>query len=250
VADAREWLTECFPDTNFVVHLYSQFDFEDCASGWWRAQLMKLLSDQIIDADHWWLIDGDVIFDNCFAIDGVTPYTKFSPGLDSPVARLHANYVKNLLSIDQVHLTANGKYVATSPVPFRAVDRGLLRGLRATVENKYQKDFLKLHLDWFRDQTIIAFEDPPQRMIMTEWELIECYRHFVQGTDFKLVDYGSGYDINVNTGMLKDTALYRHSYRRDTAIPREWWAKHRLDIPEDIWQKARDWQVTCEPSRA
>lgn len=249
VGDIKSWLKHCFPDIKFRFHLYSEFDFEDCASGWWRAQLVKLLSDRVISSDRWWLIDGDVIFDNSVKIDGVTPYTRFTPGLDSVVAKLHTNYVKTLLGIERTHLQVASKYVATSPVPFRAVDRILLDGARSHVENIHQHDFLKLHLQWFRDQTIIAYEDPPTRMIMTEWELLECYRHHVQGTDFKLVDYGSGYDIYTNTSMLSDSALFRHSYKRDTGIMREWWAQQAISIPNDLWQKSCQWQIANEPHR-
>ena len=143
-------------------------------------------------------------------------------GKDSVIAQLHANYVKRLLKIDQGYLTVKGEYVATSPVPFRVLSRTMLTGLRNLVESNYQGDFLKLHLQWFRDQTIIAYEDPPTRMIMTEWELIEGYRHYVLKESLPMIEVGSGYPIDKQIEYwFPEPVVYKHSYQRDSMIGKE-----------------------------
>lgn len=242
VDDLQAWLTQQFPDQELEFLPYSRLDFQDCASGWWRAQLIKLHSDVLLpDWHEWLLVDGDVIFERWRAIKGVTPYTSSTPGKDTPVAILHQNYVKNLLGIDQGHLEVNGQYVATSPVPFRVLDRDLLRGLRSHVESRFGSTLMDLHLRWFRDQTIIAYEDPPQRMIMTEWELIECYRRYVCHHDGDFLQAGSGYPLDLDLDSLRDPVLYRHSYLRDSDIALEWF-EHRLGaVPDHLWQHITDW---------
>lgn len=239
--DLTQWITQNFPLVEFGYRAYSELDFQDCASGWWRAQLVKIYSDRFMQGDRWFLVDGDVIFDRVADFHRVTPYTRCILGIDSPVAVLHQNYVSRCLGITCNHLTVDGSYVATSPVPFRMIDRQFLGDLRAHVERLHGRDFLGLHLEWFRTQEIIAFEDPPQRMIMSEWELMECFRHYVQHDKYALMDMGSGYAIDKNTAQVPDTVVFRHSYRRDAQVDRAWFESQELAISDQLWQRAVTW---------
>lgn len=241
VEDLKAWLGNCFPNVRLEYTPYSQIDFQDCASGWWRAQLIKLHVDTLLSGNKWLLVDGDIIFERIADLDNVTPYTSRTPGQSSPVAVLHSNYVKNLLGIDQGHLEVHGKYVATSPVPFRVVDRTLLQDIRSRAEAQHQQNFLKLHLQWFRDQSIIAFEDPPQRMIMSEWELIECYRHYVTHEPCQFLELGSGYSIDMNITSFMDPVLYKHSYKRDAQVGKAWFDQEFQVIPQQLWDQAEQW---------
>jgi hypothetical protein len=241
VGDLKTWLASCFPNIKLEYTTYSQIDFQDCASGWWRAQLIKLHVDTLLSGDKWLLVDGDIIFERVADLDGITPYTSRTHGGADPIAVLHSNYVKNLLGISQGHLEVHGGYVATSPVPFRVVDRTLLQGIRNRAEAQHQQNFLKLHLQWFRDQSIIAFEDPPQRMIMSEWELIECYRHYVTNEPCKFMELGSGYNIDMDITSFMDPVLYKHSYKRDSQVGKSWFDQKFQTIPQQLWDQAEYW---------
>lgn len=248
--DFCEWAVRSMPYTQLKFYRYSELGFQDCPSGWWRAQLVKLHVDYFLESDCWFVVDGDIIFDRISTdLIDITPYTRWHDGSTSVVATLHSNYVRRLLGTEQGHLTVGEKYVATSPVPFRVLDRSLLQGLRSHVENRYQKTFMNLHLDWFRDQTIIAYEDPPTKMIMSEWELIECYRHYVVGSNFPLVDVGSGYGIYKHTSLLNDSILYRHSYMRDANVSLDWFRAQGLTIPQSLWDKIINWTQQYERDR-
>ena len=253
VDDVEHWLTGYFQNTlsisqrpELIFKKYSELNLATCTSGWWRAQLVKLYCDQILDIDKVFLVDGDIVFDKLSdinALEHTIPYTQRTPGQISSVAVLHQNYVKRLLGIDQGFLTANEKYVATSPVPFRVVTKNVLNGLRQHVEQRYQKSFLQLHLDWFADQTIIGYEDPPTRMIMTEWELIECYRRHVLGLSLSMIDLGSGYPIEQNTSTCSELVVYKHSYKRDFAIGRSWFESRLGLLPDSLWSSIELWTL-------
>ena len=248
--DLSLWLASCFPNTTFIFKLYSELDFEDCPAGWWRAQLIKLYSDKFIDGDEWLLIDGDIVFERVTPLKNITPYTCRTMGQDSAVAQLHANYVKRLLGIEQGHLTVNGEYVATSPVPFRVLSRTMLQGLRDLTESNHQGNLLKLHLQWFRDQTIIAYEDPPTRMIMSEWELIEGYRHYVLKEQLPMIEVGSGYPIDKQIdGWFPEPVVYKHSYQRELSIGKELFERQIGFIPNELWNTAAHWQTEYERNK-
>lgn len=248
-ADLQSWLDGQFPKVSIIYKKYSSLDFQNCASGWWRAQLVKLYIDTLLPGTEIFLVDGDVIFDRWAELKNVTPYTLRTPGLQSPVATLHANYVKTVLGIDQGHLSNNGNYIATSPVPFRRLSALTLQALRTHVETIHQKNFLQLHLDWFQDQSIIGFEDPPTRMIMSEWELIECYKTYVQQIPLQLIELGSGYAIDQNTVNCPEPVIYKHSYQRDVSIGKSWFDSVLGKIPTDLWNSAEAWATAHEPGR-
>lgn len=239
------------PITNFRIHRFSQIEsLKGCVSGWWRQQLIKFYIDTILPGNKWFIVDGDVIFDTRCIIEGVTPISVRANLESTPLAQLTANYVKNTLAVEQGHMVYQGQYALTNPIPFRLLTRELLTGLRAHVEKVHQKDFLQLHLDWFDDQTIIAFEDPPTKMIMTEWELIEGYRHFVLKQPLPLLNIGSGYPIYTHTNAIdNDGGIYRHGYKRDTSMDREWFEQQGLPIPDKIWNDSIAWKQAIEPDR-
>lgn len=249
--DFENYLRDELPALDFQLFFTSDLTgFADCASGWWRQQLVKLTLDLIIDGDEWFVVDGDVVFDSHCDIKSVTPISRRTLGPHSPIAVLGTNYVKNLLGTEQGNLTVNGEYVLTNPVPFRWLSKELLQALRKHVEQRYCKDFTQLHLDWFRDQTIIAYEDPPVKMIMTEWELIECFRHFVLKHQWPLLEIGSGYPLYMNTSaLINHGGLFRHGYMRDASIDLDWLKCQNITVPDDVWATCQEWQRDQEPWR-
>lgn len=238
------------PDIELTLRNFSEIPaLYRCLSGWWRQQLIKLLIDTMMPDDQWFVIDGDVIFESRCDYIGITPISRRGD-TSTPVAQLTENYVKRLLGVEPGFLESGGQRVGTSPIPFRYLDRELLTNLRRHVESKFNKDFLSLHLDWFLDQTIIAYEDPPTRMIMSEWELIEVFQHRVLCKSLPLIDMGSGYPLDVPFSQSwPATNVFRHAYMRDIQIESSWFAQNDLEVWPEIWQRSRDWIQYNEPHK-
>lgn len=221
-----------------------------CVAGWWRQQLVKFTVDQILDDDQWFVVDGDVIFDSRCEIWHHVPVTR-THDETANFSKMCLNYVRNLLGITQGCLDMDGYPVVSSPVPFRYLDRIFLQSLRQHVESRFGKDFVRLHLDWFADQTIVADINPPDRMVMSEWELMECYRRYVQGIEWPFQVTGSGYSIDIDTAdKQQGKNLFRHSYQRDSEIGLAWFRDHAVNVTDDVWAKSLAWyhaQPTSAP---
>lgn len=223
-------------------HLVSQSGLiQQCVAGWWRQQLIKLTLDQTVPGDHWFVVDGDTVFESRCEIRSCIPITcQYDP--ESNFSKMSRNYVQTLLGIDDGSLRLDTKLVCTNAIPFRYLDTSILTSLRQSVETRFNKNFVQLHLDWFADQTIVADWNPPTRMVMSEWELIECYKHYVLHSDEPMVDIGSGYRDDVaDCDVAQTENVFRHSYRRDTQIVQTWFEQRGLVVPHDTWHKASAW---------
>lgn len=246
--DVERYLDRLFPDIKF--DFYRNSDREPvtrCVAGWWRQQLVKLTLDEILPDDAWFVVDGDVIFCSRCEVRDLLPVTRHAD-ITSGFAQMSANYVSRLLAVDHGYIQWDGRRVGTNPVPFRYLDRALLQGLRDHVESRFDKSFMELHLGWFLDQTIVAHIEPPDRMVMTEWELIEAYRRYVLGTQLPLVNAGSGYGLDHIDLTMPGDHVYVHAYRRDTEVDLGWWQQH-LDIPLSYWDQATEWYQIQERAR-
>jgi hypothetical protein len=247
--DFQEYLQQCFPTIFFDIYRSSdQPRLQHCVTGWWRQQLIKLTLDQILPDHDWFVVDGDIVFHSRCEIQNHLPIT-YHGDTTGGFAEMSANYVRRLLGIDIGYLELEGKRVNTSPVPFRFLDRDLLQNLRQHVESRFQQEFVDLHLNWFEDQTIVGDIDPPDRMVMTEWELIEIYRRHVQGCMLPMIDAGSGYTFDVDLEDKQDNFVYRHSYLRDSELCQTWWQEQGIPVPDTIWQQSTQWFRARESSR-
>jgi hypothetical protein len=211
-----------------------------CVAGWWRQQLVKLTLDQILPHTEWFVVDGDVIFGTRCEVRRSVPITRFGDN-KSPWGLMCANYVQGLLGTELGCIRDQDQQVATSPIPFRYLDRDTLSGLRQHVENRYQRDFVQAHLAWFQDQTIVANWDPPVRWVMSEWELIECYRRYVLDQSWPLIDIGSGYGIDCE---IRDG--FHHTYQRDTEMSWQIFPTRGQQIDPVIWARAQAWYDQVE----
>jgi hypothetical protein len=221
----------------------------DCVAGWWRQQLIKFTLDQIVPGDNWFVVDGDVVFYSRCDIADRVPISRRYDG-SSRWSKMCELYVKGVLGIDHGLMHDQDQAVITSPIPFRYLDAGLLSSLRQHVESRFGQEFLDLHLAWFADQTIVADIDPPTRWVMSEWELIECYRRFVQGDVLEFEDLGSGYQIGSVDAVMDDRAgIFVHSYQRDTEIKLTWFQEQGLEIDDAIWTRNQDWYMAREVRR-
>jgi hypothetical protein len=244
ISDFSNSIRSAFP-ISFDIKLMSDMALvRDCVAGWWRQQLVKLSVDLLLCDDSWFVIDGDVIFDTRFDIQGVVPISRFGSG-ESAWAKMCVLYVRNLLGSGPGCIVEDNRKIVTSPIPFRYLDRHLLQGLRQHVEQRYQKNFLQAHLDWFDDQTIVANWDPPDRWVMSEWELIECYRRYVLDEQWSLIDLGSGYGIE-NHGVSDKKNIFRHAYQRDMEISPQIFIQNGQDVDTVLWNRARTWYEEVE----
>ena len=217
----------------------------ECVAGWWRQQLIKLSLDQILPDDEWFVVDGDVIFQSRFQIKNQVPISRRYDET-SRWSQMCVNYVKGVLDTDHGIMHDRDQPVITSPVPFRYLDRDLLRALRSYVESRFGDDFLRLHLSWFQDQTIVADIDPPTKWVMSEWELIECFRQMVQGHVLPYKDIGSGYQIENIPQITPRPNIFIHAYKRDTDVGRLWFEQQGVTIADPIWQRSLEWYYARE----
>ncbi len=221
----------------------------DCVAGWWRQQLIKLTIDQILPGTEWFVVDGDVIFRSRCDVAGCVPISRRHDAT-SRWSQMCVRYVHGVLGTDQGIMHDQDQPVITSPVPFRCLDRSLLQALRDHVESRFHGDFVDLHLAWFQDQTIVADTDPPTRWVMSEWELIECFRQMVQGQPLPYHELGSGYQIDADLDNVDHSnGIFLHSYQRDVAIGRAWLQDQGVAVPDLIWQRAVDWYDAREIRR-
>lgn len=243
--DLRRYLN----DRYHVVPVSTLSGISDCVAGWWRQQLVKLTLDRILDGNTWFVVDGDVIFRSRCEVQGRVPISRRYDAT-SRWSQMCVNYVKGVLGTDQGIMQDQDQPVITSPVPFRCLSSDLLQSLRSHVESRFGGDFVNLHLQWFRDQTIVADIDPPTQWVMSEWELIECFRQMVQGQQLPYVELGSGYAIDVDLRIINEgNGVFVHSYLRDTAIGSQWFEDQGLDVDHDIWQKNLAWYDVRERQR-
>ena len=221
----------------------------DCVAGWWRQQLVKLTIDQILPDFRWFVVDGDVIFRSRCDVENRVPISRHYDALNR-WSQMCVNYVRGVLGTDQGIMHDHDQPVITSPVPFRHLDRDLLQALRDHVESRFHGDFVDLHLGWFQDQIIVADIDPPTRWVMSEWELIECFRQMVLGQQLPYHELGSGYQTDVDLDRVNESnGIFLHSYQRDTVIGGTWFRDQGIAVPDPIWQQAQTWHHAREVQR-
>jgi len=247
VKDLRQTLAAVHPVQ--IVPVSTLPAIRDCVAGWWRQQLIKLTLDQIRPDPAWFVVDGDVIFrSRCEVVDRVPISSRYDA--TSRWSQMCANYVRDVLGVDRGVMRNHDHPVITSPVPFRYLDRDLLQALRHHVESRFHKDFVDLHLAWFQDQTIVADIDPPTRWVMSEWELLECFRQMVQGQCLPYNDLGSGHQTDADLARVcKENGVFLHSYQRDTMIGQNWFESQGIVIKDTLWQQALSWYDTREIQR-
>jgi len=230
------WLTIPFE----VLRTSQMQHIRQCFIGWWRQQLIKLTLDQLVSGDEWFVVDGDTIFQTRSDIKQSVPVSfRYQPSQNYSI--LSCNYVKTLLGISQGNLTCRGTAVGTNPIPFRWLTKELLAGLRSHVESRLGQEFVALHLAWFRNQTIVNEWNPPTKLAMSEWELIECYRRFVLDIKLPFAEVGSGYPLYTDlASLVQKQHVFLHPYLDDAKIDLVW-LQQNLDVDQRTWTHALEW---------
>jgi hypothetical protein len=219
VDDCQQYLRSEFPDLNLNFVLFSQLNNVDDArhGGWFRQQLIKLHLDQLIKGDNWLSVDADVIFKE-YPNLATIPVTKTSADEIDCGNRL---YVKYMLNVEQPFLGNDADHLCASGVPFRYLSRELLTQLRQQVEKTHCKNFLQLHLDLMKSGEIVAFDPDMQKMIMSEFQLIEVFR-----------------DQFRNDGLIikVGTSAFDHDSVKDWHRERSWFESQGVPVNDWLWQ--------------
>lgn len=237
--DLKQYIVDQHFDAEIIWHTVGEVaGINQCSVGWWRQQLVKLCLDQYLPGDSWLVIDADIIFDQPLTFDHVPVKADRLLALEKDSITLgNRRYVQHLLGSNIDHITCDGFPACASAVPFRPLDRSLLIDLRDHVEQRHQQNFVQMHVDMFADQRIVAYDSECASMVMSEFELIEVYRHMTDPQPFRAVHWD-------HTFCLECTGDYcfRHSSLSDWAIGREWLESQHLQISDELWQKSKQFQ--------
>jgi hypothetical protein len=217
-----------------------------CDVGWWRQQLIKTNIDRLIDGDTWFVVDGDVIFDETVNINNVTPIAVRGDAHD-PMSQMIDRYVDRVLGQENSRVTHEGQYCITSVIPFRILDREQLQSMRNHVEQQISTDFLSWHIDMMAAGEIVGFVPEGDRMVMHEWELIEAWNHLHRPGQYIIEPGGNGYHTYTHTSDLMSGRRFRHSSMRDAEVGRSWIENQSIAVTDKLWLKAQHFHKEKNP---
>jgi hypothetical protein len=238
VADMQQFYNCSNIDLPLEFVSFSQVDplISSCPIGWYRQQLTKCCLDRVLPGESWFVVDGDVIFDERIDIKNVTP-AQNRPMTDDSMTVMILNYIKTALGITQHPLVQGDRFFVTSSIPFRELKKSTLTKLREIVSENLSGDFVARHVEMVYNQQLIVYSDTPTALIMHEWELIEAVNQLIDPVNSPIVELSAGYDTMQHTSY-KQPVRYRHGYYKDAELPIEWLRAQFVDFPEQYWQKS------------
>jgi hypothetical protein len=220
VTDCQQYLKDQFPDLNLNFVLFSQLAHVDDArhGGWFRQQLIKLHLDQLVSDNHWLSVDADVVFKEYPVINTIPVVARTSA---DAIDAGNRKYVKYMLSVERPYLGHSNEHLCASGVPFRYLTRDLLTQLRQRVEQIHNKNFLQLHIDSMKSGDIVAYDPDMQRMIMSEFQMIEVYR-----------DQFCDHNFAIRAG----SSAFDHDSIKDWHRSSQWFEAQDVPVNERHWQ--------------
>jgi hypothetical protein len=227
---------------NLQFHSYGSVDpnIALCPVGWWRQQLVKLCIDKLLSGPEWFVVDGDVIFDEQVDIYRVTPVHNRELET-SPLSIMVTRYVDYMLGHTSSRVKVNNQYTITSSIPFRWLDRAGLTHIRQLAEAQMHKDFVLGHNELFAKEEIVGYDESASKMVFHEWELFEGYNNIFRRSDYKIVETGSGYHTIADTSKCIPGHRFRHSSLLDAEVGSEWLTSQGLSISPEHWAKSAEW---------
>lgn len=226
-------LRQQFPNTTFVFHMFSDFNFAHIWDGWLRQQMIKLNLDRALPGDLWYVTDGDVQLTRVLDINE-TPFN-FVTNLNPLIDQQNESYLGYMLGISNPRIQYKDQAVFTHLAPFRWVRKHHLQGLRTFVTDKHVNDFNIIHTNLMREERIIGYGNKPTDLSMTEWDLLELYRERVLGEDL-----GLHYWINQTNeirGCDHEPTHFWTFFGTDRDLGIEWFAS--LRVSEDLWTQVQ-----------
>jgi hypothetical protein len=224
VEDCQQYIKQNFPDLDITFRKFSDFaGMERVATGgWFRQQLVKLYLDQFSAGDQWLVVDADVVFTETPRLDTVSATIRREPMSVDIGNRL---YVQYMLDCDQPWVINENEYWCLSGVPFRLISRDLLQQLRNRVENAHSKNLFDLHIELFQADRLVAYDPNNQTMIMSEFQLIEIFRHRY---------YHMPLPIGRHTA-----SNFEHSSQKDWRFDRTWFEQQEVSVPDQYWNSSQ-----------
>jgi hypothetical protein len=174
--DCEAYIATNFPNLDISFHRFSQFPGMHLVrtGGWFRQQLIKLYLDTIVTGHKWLLVDADVVFLEPPRSNTISATVRQEP---SPIDIGNRLYVQFMLDCERPWVIRDDQYWCLSSVPFRFLDRSLLQDLRDKIQTVHKQTLFDLHVDLFNKDKLVAFDPMSSTMIMSEFQLIEIYRH-------------------------------------------------------------------------
>lgn len=176
VEDSQQYIKFNFPEVDITFRRFSDFPGMERVQtgGWFRQQLVKLYLDKFVTGNSWLLVDADVEFVEPIRLDTISATVSTHP---DPINIGNRLYVKFMLGTNTPWVVNEHEYWCMSSVPFRYLQRDLLTGIRDRVETLHNKSLFDLHLELFEQDKLVAFDPTSTTMIMSEFQLIELFRH-------------------------------------------------------------------------
>lgn len=224
VEDCQQYIVQCFPSANITFHKFSDFPGMERVQtgGWFRQQLVKLYLDHFVSGSRWLVVDADVMFTEPIGLDTVSATVRTEPTSIDIGNRL---YVQNMLNCDRPWVVNEQEYWCLSGAPFRPVSKDLLQQLRNKVESVHDKNLFELHLELFEQNKLVAFDPNNQTMIMSEFQLIEIFRHRYYCEPLPINRYkASNFD---------------HTSLKDWKFERDWFEQQSVPVADKHWEHSQ-----------
>ena len=214
VADCQDYIKFNFPDADITFHRYSDFAGMERVKtgGWFRQQLVKLYLDKFVVGNSWLLVDADVEFLEPISINTISATVKKEP---DPINVGNRLYVEFMLGTDMPWVVNENEYWCLSSVPFRYLTRDLLVGIRDRIESLHNNTVFDLHLELFEQNKLVAFDPASATMVMSEFQLIEIFRHRYYHTPIPI---GKCIASNFYHSSIKDWKQQRSSFEQYTTV--------------------------------
>lgn len=219
--DCQQYILDNFPDLDITFHKFSDFaGMEQVRTGgWFRQQLVKLYLDRFITGNHWLLVDADVEFLEPPNLDIVSAVVK--PEIDSIDAG-NRMYIQYLLNCDDPWVVNKNECWCLSAVPFRLIHRDLLEQLRIQISQVHNDNVFYMHLKMFENNTLVAFDPEFKKMVMSEFQLIEVFRHRYYHTPVPI--------------LKTSASRFSHSSQKDWEFDRSYFEQKNICVNDREWQ--------------
>lgn len=224
VEDCKTYIGENFPNADITFHKFSDFSGMERVQtgGWFRQQLVKLYLDHYVSGSQWLVVDADVVFNETPRLDIVSASVRTEPASVDIGNRL---YVQTMINCDQPWVVDENEYWCVSGVPFRLIQNDLLQQLRNKIESVHNKNLFELHLELFEQNKIVAFDPCNQTMIMSEFQLIEVFRHRYYHSSLPITRYNA--------------SKFEHSSLKDWKFERSWFEQQDISVTDQYWNSSQ-----------
>lgn len=224
VEDCEAYIKSNFATADITFKKFSAFAGMDQVrtGGWFRQQLVKLYLDHWVDGHSWLVVDADVEFTEPPAVNSIGAVIRHEP---TSIDFGNRMYVEYMLACDQPWVHTPDQYWCLSSVPFRLIHRDLLLQLRARVQDTHQQSLFDLHQSLFTQNRLVAYDPNNRTMIMSEFQLIELFRHRYYHTPLPIFPHSA--------------SKFKHSSLKDWQFERQWFEQQGVPVSDQHWNHSQ-----------